>query len=321
MDEKIAILDSYFKRPTNESVDDYSSWLISEYGEYFYENYSKIYTEKYWGLGAKYLSTEWIRNRIRKSDEIEILRGALQDGSNHYYYVNEMRYPLRGGYGAFLGGLLDNSKILTNKRISIIHPNRKSVICEDGSEYKYKTLISSIPLPTLVPLVENLKSDFVEKAELLLWTRVDLTSYSLPGNWSEKLWFYIYDKDILPARAYSPSVKSKHNAPEGFYSLQFETYTLNTKEGRSKIELDASCREALRRLRFPNSPQARLLDQRTLPFGNIVFFHGMEEIRDKIRVELKSLGVNTIGRFGEWDYLWSNQSFMSGYSQVMNLYT
>ena len=54
------------------------------------------------------------------------------------------------------------------------------------------------------------------------------------------LWFYIYDEDILPARAYSSSLKSPNNVPFGKSSLQFETYISKQKpkllEGGSLIE-------------------------------------------------------------------------------------
>ena len=38
------------------------------------------------------------------------------------------------------------------------------------------------------------------------------------------LWWYVYDEDILPARVYSPSLKSPNNVPEGCSSLQMEVY-------------------------------------------------------------------------------------------------
>ena len=32
---------------------------------------------------------------------------------------------------------------------------------------------------------------------------------------AKHLWFYIYDEDIYPSRAYSPSIKSPNNVPFG----------------------------------------------------------------------------------------------------------
>ena len=38
----------------------------------------------------------------------------------------------------------------------------------------------------------------------------------------------------------------------------------------------------------------------------------MEERRNTVREWVESQGIALAGRFGEWDYLWSNQAFMSG---------
>jgi protoporphyrinogen oxidase len=55
-----------------------------------------------------------------------------------------------------------------------------------------------------------------------------------------------------------------------------------------------------------------LTHHKHLPFGNVVFDLGMEERRNAVRDWVASQGIHLAGRFGEWDYLWSNQAFMSG---------
>jgi len=42
----------------------------------------------------------------------------------------------------------------------------------------------------------------------------------------------------------------------------------------------------------------------------------MEDDRKTVLEFLESKNIKSIGRFGEWDYLWSNQSFMSGYNSI-----
>jgi len=56
-----------------------------------------------------------------------------------------------------------------------------------------------------------------------------------------------------------------------------------------------------------------------LPFGNVVFDHGMEERRELVRTYLGSVGVESCGRFGEWGYLWSDQSLLSGKNSIDKL--
>ena len=53
-------------------------------------------------------------------------------------------------------------------------------------------------------------------------------------------------------------------------------------------------------------------DIRFEPYANVIFDHNIYEARKTVRDYLFSLGIETIGRFGKWGYLWSDQSLMSG---------
>ena len=48
------------------------------------------------------------------------------------------------------------------------------------------------------------------------------------------------------------------------------------------------------------------------PYANVIFTEPIYEARKIVRDYLSSVGIETIGRFGEWDYLWSDQSLLSG---------
>src|SRR5690606_40768925 len=123
------------------------------------------------------------------------------------------------------------------------------------------------------------------------------------------LWVYIYDTDILASRAYSPSIKSPHNAPEGCSSLQFEIYSSRASgHGLGADELVEGCIEAVETMGLALRDEIVLAHHKHLPFGNVVFDIGMEERRDTVRDWVTSQGILLAGRFGEWDYLWSNQA-------------
>ena len=47
-------------------------------------------------------------------------------------------------------------------------------------------------------------------------------------------------------------------------------------------------------------------------YANIIFTEHIYDARKVVRDYLSYMGIETIGRFGEWDYLWSDQSLMSG---------
>ena len=72
-------------------------------------------------------------------------------------------------------------------------------------------------------LIKDIQNEIPEAGDKLLCTSGQLVSLGFNStNIPKDMWFYIYDEDILPARAYSPSIKSPDNVPEGKSSLQFE---------------------------------------------------------------------------------------------------
>ena len=47
-------------------------------------------------------------------------------------------------------------------------------------------------------------------------------------------------------------------------------------------------------------------------YANVIFTEPIYRCRKIVRDWLSSVGIDTIGRFGEWDYLWSDQALVSG---------
>ena len=47
-------------------------------------------------------------------------------------------------------------------------------------------------------------------------------------------------------------------------------------------------------------------------YANIIFSEPIYDCRKTVCDYLATKGIKTIGRFGEWDYLWSDQSLVSG---------
>jgi len=312
-EEKINLIASFYNAP-KDFADNYHSWLISQYGREIAERYHLKYTTKYWGLDASSLSLSWIGNRLRKADISEILKGAFEARTDNHYYADEMRYPVQGGYFSFVKPMLEKCRIDVNKRAVKIDPLSKRVSFSDGTYAEYEKLISTLPLPEIVKILENVPSEVEEAADSLLYTRVDLVSVGFSKIIENRyLWFYIYDS-CMAARAYSPSLKSPASAPPGCSSLQFEIYSLSTQPKHSKQSMIESVRSYLIKNNFCKADDILFMNHKCLEYGNVVYDHGMEKRRNLVLSYLASLGILTAGRFGEWSYLWSDQSLMSGKS-------
>ena len=311
-DEKVALLESFVSRPTHEPKN-YHEWLVSQYGEKITDRYPVPYTRKYWGLEPDELSLDWIGHRMRKAKFSEVLSGAIEQKDENHYYAGEMRYPKTGGYYEFIRKLAENANIECNKRVTEVDVKNKLVTCSDGTKTNYKHLISSLPLPTICNLITDCPEEIKEVADSLLWTTVDLVSIGFnKENVPPYLWFYLYDSENVAARGYSPSLKSPNNIPEGCSSLQFEIYNLSSKGRLNPEELKKNVLTHLMKMNICSEDDILFVHHKHLPFGNVVFDHGMEERRKILLDYLSELDIITCGRFGEWGYLWSDQSFLSG---------
>lgn len=314
IDEKILAIESFINRPPIMDDSDYGNWLVSQYGNYIAEKYPQRYTQKYWSVPANQLSMDWVGNRMYKPSLKEVLTGAMTDETPNTYYAKEMRYPRIGGYRTFIENIASVCNIQFNKRAIRIDAKRKLIEFIDGSQTYYEHLISTIPLPELIKIIDDVPSNIKNAANDLWATSIELVSigFNRPDI-AKYLWFYIYDEDIAAARAYSPNLKSPDNVPENCSSLQFEIYHSQYKPLKMlKDELIEHIVSSLSKMKIADKVDIKVIDCRNLPYGNVVFDKGMTAKRSIVRSYLGKIGIETAGRFGEWDYLWSDQSLLSG---------
>jgi protoporphyrinogen oxidase len=314
--EKNKIIESFMSiRPQEaSSIDNYEAWLRAQYGDYFAEIYPLRYTKKYWAIMANQLETKWVGGRMSTPSIDEVMYGATHEQTPNAYYASEMRYPKKGGYKAFLQDLRKDSEIHFNKKVVQIDPKLKQLTFEDGSTQGYDILVSSLPLPELAHMVVGAPPAIKNAAKGLLHTSAYLVSLGFnKPNIPKHLWFYIYDENILPARVYSPSLKSPDNAPAGCSSFQAEIYfTQEQSLAYTQAEVLEKTISDLIDMGLFSRQDLVVQDIRLEKYANVVFTHGIYETRDLIRTYLNELGIYTIGRFGEWDYFWSDQSLLSG---------
>lgn len=318
--EKDKILEGLANRDqySDRWKENYEYWLRYQFGDYFAEHFPLVYTRKYWGDEAKNMETEWVGKRIYQPSIDEILQGMKTEDTPVTYYAKEMRYPITGGFGEYLKSFVNEDHIRMNERVVTIDV-KNNIVITDKEEYRYEHLYSSIPLPELANIVINDKSEenrvFNESIKKLHWTSGYLISLGLSGVCSRKdLWDYIYDENIMVSRYYSPSLMSPNTAPSNCYSVQAEIYT---KDGEGiKLAPSKLLEEIIDQMDDIGAiDKAKIVvkDVRFRKYCNVLFDHAVYKNREAALKYLKKKGINPIGRFGEWEYYWSDQSFMSGY--------
>lgn len=313
-EEKTQCIKSFIERKKPEEILNYKEWLRASYGDVIAEKFYEVYTKKYWTVDAEMLSTSWVGRRLNSPDLEKMLMGSFSEETGNDYYTKEMRYPMgNGGYETFLEPLKGADIRLEKKAVQLDLEN-KIIFFGDGTSCHYGHLYSSIPLPELVNLTKNVPMIIKQSADKLKATKISLVSVGFHNphivDW---LWFYIYDQDILSARVNCPSNKSSRNVPVGYSSLQFEIYHYPDDQIDEAKVLE-NVRYALKKMKLGKEDEIVFMEHSVLPYGNVIYTLDMEKNRAIVKEYYEKMGVKLIGRFGEWEYYWSDQSYLSGVS-------
>jgi protoporphyrinogen oxidase len=307
----------------NPRIENYEDWLVASYGRTYAELFPMQYAAKYHTTHASNLSTEWVGPRLYQAKLSEVLLGALSEESPNIHYVQDYRYPRHGGFAAFLGGLQRDSRIELNHQVKAIDPKARIVSCSNGKTVGYAGLVSSIPLPDLVPMIKGAPRDVIEASQTLACTTVVLVNLGVDReDLSRSSWTYFYDDEFPFSRVSYPRTFSPHVVPSGHGSIQAEVYF--SKKYKPLTGSPQDCIEptieGLRRCGvLRENDRIVFREAMVIPYANIIFDLDRTKALAVVHGFLDDLGIGYCGRYGEWGYLWSDEAFFSGEKAAQKL--
>lgn len=311
---RLKIIFNYLFRKRYKKVSNYYEWLLDKYGKILTTDYFLPYTTKYWVKHPSKLNTDWVGNRLPKINLWNLLKSSVGLKKKSSYYINELRYPQNGGFKSFLNSMKIDKIIKYGHEVIKIDLKSKLIKFSNGQSYSYNKIISSLPLPEYNKLIVDLPSEISSQLKHLEWTSVFLVSigYKIKYNEPNCIWFYIYDDSVYASRAYFTHKKSPNNAPNGYGGIQFEIYfNWNDKDNYDQTELIENCVSFCTETRIFDE-EYEVLSFNKIKYANIIMNEKRELYVKNIKDYLERFDFHTIGRYGEWDYLWSDGSLLSG---------
>ncbi len=294
----------------------YLEWLIGAFGETFARNFPAVYGKRYHTVEAERMSTVWIGPRLYRPSLEEVLRGALMPETPDVHYVSHFRYPAHGGFITYLKPFIEKSDLALGHRVIAIDPRERTVSFANGRRTGYGHLISSIPLPELVPMVAGAPDAVREAAAKLACTTCVIVNIGVGRNdFSPATWSYFYDEDLTFTRLSFPHRMSPGTCPPGCGSVQAECYFSDkyrplARDPDSLVQpvIDDLVRVGL--LRGPDEViHASVILAR---YANVIFDLERETALPLVHEWLDAQGIVYAGRFGEWGYHWTDEAFRSG---------
>jgi protoporphyrinogen oxidase len=166
-------------RTRDSKSHNYQEWLLNSYGAYLCEKILFPYEEKKWTIPLSDMDHRWALRRPVAVDYHEVLEGAERKLPAKRAY----HYPRRGSL-AHLVRLLEQraGSIHYNSPVSAIDWRTKTVTA-GGERYRYRHLISSIPLDKVVGMTHGIDPQLASKsASLLRWLSVRVYNLVFDGR-------------------------------------------------------------------------------------------------------------------------------------------
>ncbi|MHA1130531.1 MAG: protoporphyrinogen/coproporphyrinogen oxidase [Candidatus Helarchaeota archaeon] len=298
-------------------------WIENVLGKGVAKHYMVPYNEKIWKYDLRKMHFDWIAGRVPAPNIDEMKRGAAGSQEKAFGPNAMFSYPIKGGIGAIPNSFLPYIKNL-NLRSEVIHikPIEKKVVVsirKDGKEkeYNFDKIFSSIPLPELLKIIEDVPDDIIKTSEKLVYNSLLFAAIGVDRpNITDKHWLYFPEKDYVFHRLSFPMNLSEKTTPPNKSSIMIEvTYPM-----KNQIDI-----EKTRDLIFTGLVKANLLTDKDkievfyterMKYAYVIYDLNHKKNVSKLHDFLIARNIIPIGRFAQWEYINMDKTILNAKLQV-----
>jgi protoporphyrinogen oxidase len=293
---------------------DFEQWTLNTFGRGFTKHFGRPFNLKNWTVPLSDMSHRWVSRRVPVPSLKEVIVGALKGAAAPFGPNAQFLYPEFGGYKTICDALaaqLPAGTMHLSARVTRVCLTDKTVTVEGGSPnsrrrcvYRYENLVSSMPLPALVSITDEVPPIVREAARQLKWNKICLVSLGIKRpQISDKHWIQFPEPQFPFYRVSFPSNLSPTVAPPGRSSVTAEI-AMSTDSPVDEAALFDKTKRGLLDcglLRADDVIEVQRID--VLEPGYVIPTRDKEEMVEVIQVFLRGHGVFSLGRFGAWEYL------------------
>ena len=297
-------------------VKNYADWLLASFGRTFAELFPMQYTRKYHLTTAENMSTDWLGPRIYRPSLEQVVQGALSPSAPNVHYISQFRYPTEGGFVSYLKKFLPLGNLKLGHELVSIDPRTRQLSFSNGHVTHYDALISSVPLPDLIRMIKGAPQDVLDASRQLACSTCVIVNVGVNReDISPTHLSYFYDEDICFTRLSFPHMLSSRNVPPGAGSIQAEVYFSDKYKpltGSPQDLIDPVIKDLHRCGLLRDDDRILFSNAVLLRYANIIFDLDRATALKTVHGYLDDLGIAYCGRYGDWGYMWTDESFKSG---------
>ena len=305
-------------------ANNFRDWILQTFGAGVAKYYMVPYNEKVWKYDLAKMGLDWIADRVVTPSIEDMISGAFRKQKKTYGPNTTFWYPKSGGTGAIANAFASKlSHIRLRERVERIYvKNRILELRTTKKRYEFDSILSSIPLPDLIDMIEDVPSDVTRAARNLIYNSLCCVFVGLKGdnmpNWTAA---YVPDKSIIFHRLSFPKNFSPLTVPKGKSSVNIEiTCAKNSLPDRK--ELEGKVLDGLREVGLLNKEVKPLfVKSRMRRYAYVIYDLNHARNVSRIHDFLRERRILPMGRFGEWAYFNTDHAVLSGQKTALEVLT
>ena len=287
-------------RPTEREPHNFEEFCLQNFGDGFSRHFMLPYNERMWGVPPREITSEWCQRFVPKPELEDVLSGAVGRKTRPLGYNPSFLYPALG-----IGQLAQ----ALERRVPPVELScspdridfRRRRLHFGGEVVPYEVLVSSIPLPTLVGLLDEPPAEVAVAAAKLRCTSLHYLDVALRAPCRQPWhWVYVPEARYPFYRVGCYSNFSAAMAPDGMSNLYVE---LVDREAPNLRELLPRVAAHLVEMDIISSAdEIAFARARHLEQAYVVYDAAYARARAAVQSFLVDHSILSTGRYGDWNY-------------------
>ncbi len=293
---------AFARRNGAEEPADFHGWCLWRFGEGICRQFMHPYNEKIWNVDLRTLGTQWVRGRVPDAPIDDVLKSAVGVKTVGYAHQSTFWYPRTGGFETIVHAIAAKLKAGVVRKSTPV----KSVL-RNGAAWRvngeaFDRVVSTLPLTELAKVADEFPAAIRTAIGGSRYTSLQTVFVALKHdrlpNYS---WAYFPHPENGPQnRITYLSNYSPENAPPGAGSVMAEVTYLGTTPDPAETARETVL--GLVRCGVFGKDDVAFTKVYDNKYAYILYEHGLEERIDAVRAYARSLGLDLVGRFGNYNY-------------------
>jgi UDP-galactopyranose mutase len=305
-----------------DAADNFEDYLVGRFGEGIAEHFMLPYNRKLWARDIKKISCEWTAERVAAP------KGASEafqttGGKRKPLQSNTMvGYPAQGGFQEIFNAFVPHvGTVRTGTELVRIDPESRTAYAANGETVRWDRLVSTLPVHRLLELTDGVPDPLIADVATLeamsLHLLLLLVGRPIPDAPHR---IYVADPAVPPHKIAFNHTSSSSLRARPVHAIMAEiSYSDNKPLGDPADVRDRTISflvEAGIIAETSDVVDSRVID---VPLAYPVYTHDRPATMAAARDWLGSLGIETLGRFGEWEYVNSDKCVRMGMDMATKL--